>query len=268
MTDLVTYPMVCGSVAAKASRLGVAMHEAGYRQLGLEYRYLAVGTDRLEDAIAAFRALRIRGFGVSMPYKSAIVPYLDECSPDVLAIGACNTVVQEKGRLLGYNTDWRGALDALAEIGMDSPKCALIVGAGGVARAIAYGLKSRGCEVHIAARDPGAAKTLCNDLVLASPVAIAGQAQLDCDLIVNATPVATGDPSVLNIPAHRGAKALLDVVFTPRDTPLALQGRQHGLAVAPGWRMLLHQAVHQFKLYTGHDAPIATMSQVLSDALR
>jgi shikimate dehydrogenase len=267
MNDLNTFPTLCGSVAGKASKLGVALHNAGYEALSLDFRYVAVGTTDLATAIAGFRSLGFRGFGVSMPHKIAIIPLLDEVTGDVSSIGACNTVVQREGRLIGYNTDWRGAVDSLKEVGVSAPKSAVIVGSGGVARAIAYGLKSIGCNVTIAARNQSAAAQLVHDLGLDGHVQIHEQGSVNAELVVNATPIADGPDVPLTISAHKNASALLDVVFSPKDTKLAADAATAGLAVAKGWRMLLHQALHQFSLYTEATPPQEAMSEVLRKAL-
>ncbi len=138
-----TIPVLCCSVAANPSPLGVKLHNAGYEALGLDYRYFAIGAADIEPVLQCMRTLAIRGLGVSMPHKQAVIPFLDEVSQDVQAIGACNTVVQENGRLYGYNTDWVGALGAIDEAGSGGLHSAVIIGAGGVARAIAYALKNK-----------------------------------------------------------------------------------------------------------------------------
>ncbi len=155
MASLKTYPVLCGSVAGKASKLGVALHDAGYRELNLDFKYVAIGTDDLRQALNGCRSLNFRGFGVSMPYKIAIIEYLDELSEDVRSIGACNTVVNNSGTWKGHNTDWQGAIAAINEIGAKKSEKALIVGSGGVARAIAYGLRKSGWKVWVAGRNSG-----------------------------------------------------------------------------------------------------------------
>lgn len=267
MTSLDTYPRLCGSVAGKASKLGVALHTAGYRALGLDFTYVALGTDDLTQAVAGFRALSFRGFGVSMPFKAEILNHLDDVSDDVRSIGACNTVVNDNGVLKGHNTDWQGAMTAIEEIGATRAETALIVGAGGVARAIAFGLKKKGWKVAIAARDPKKGDKLASDLSLDNSVPISQQKEVRAQLIVNATPVAEAHGGPVLIEPQTTARYLLDVVFSPKETNLAAVARQTGLSVAPGWRMLLHQALHQFKLYTDCDPPQAPMSAVLEDAL-
>lgn len=267
MSELNTFPMLCGSVAGAASKLGVALHDAGYSELGIEYKYIAVGTEDLERTVVAFKNLNFRGFGVSMPFKTKVIEYLDETSDEVKTIGACNTVVLSEGKLSGYNTDWRGAIGAMDEVGIKKPTTALIVGAGGVARAIAYGLKKEGWKTWIASRDTKAGELLCNQLELEGNMPLEEQGNVEVDLIVNATPVVDIDNFPIQLQEHKVAKSLLDVVFSPKETPIVKLAGQNGLTVVPGWRMLLHQAIFQFELYTKEKAPIEIMSKVLSDAL-
>jgi shikimate dehydrogenase len=128
-----TIPKLCGSVSGQLSplSLGTKMHEAGYQAMGVNFRYVSVESQNLQATVKAFIELGFRGFAVSMPFKRDIIPLLDEVSADVKAIGACNTVVNDQGRLTGHNTDWRGAIDALGEAGFDQPGRAIVLGAGG-----------------------------------------------------------------------------------------------------------------------------------------
>ena len=122
------------------------MHEAGYRALGLAFTYVPFEVQDLAGAIAGMRALGIRGFGVSQPYKQAVMPLLDALEPVAARIGAVNTIVNTDGRLVGHNTDWIGAAHALEEARPLGGARVLLVGAGGAARAIAFGLHERGAR--------------------------------------------------------------------------------------------------------------------------
>ena len=266
MKEINSHPVLCGSVAGTASKLGVALHDAGYRELGLDYKYVAFGTNDIKTAVSGFRDLGFRGFGVSMPHKATVIDLVDDVNEDVVAIGACNTVVNDGGKLSAYNTDWRGAVDALAEAGCSKPKKALVVGSGGVARAISYGLTTLQYEVVVASRNEEAGRKIVDDLNLDSWLSIEMQGDFKADLIVNATPVSTMLDTPIRLEQHALATSLLDVVFSPKETELVLAAKTKGLIVAPGWRMLLHQALHQFQLYTGKTPPAEAMSRVLADA--
>jgi shikimate dehydrogenase len=259
---------MCWSVAANPSPLGVKLHDAGYNAAGLDYKYVALGSSDLPDVIKMVRDLGIRGLGVSMPHKVHVIDLLDEVSDDVRRIGACNTVVNEHGTLVGHNTDWRGALAALDEAAPSNIESALIVGSGGVARAIAYALASRSIRVSVAGRSQTSGATLVSELGLAAVITLDEQHRDRYDLVVNATPDASLDgPVDTNWSPSSKPSVVFDVVFQSRHTPLTTKMQQLGIAIVPGWRMLLHQATIQFELYTEHQAPLSAMSAVLEDAL-
>lgn len=269
-----TIPALCGSITGKPNPFGVKVHEAGYAALGLAYKYVSIGTDDLAAVVSAFRTLGVRGFGVSMPFKQEIISLIDDVSDEVRDIGACNTVVATDGRLHGENTDWSGALAALQEVKQDAEqevdgldgRSAVIVGAGGVARAIAYGLKRSGYQVFIAARNLDAANALVQALSLNGATSLEHQGQFDAVLIVNATP-ATDLGGPVDFEQHSRATVFLDVIGHQKSTPLTNEAKCRGLRVALGWRMRLHQACRQFELYTGHPPPVQVMSDALSQAL-
>lgn len=262
-------PQLCGSVSGRLSPLGLGakMHEAGYAAAGLDWRYVSIEADDVRATISSFVQLGFRGFAVSMPFKIEILRYLHESSADVAAIGACNTVVNDEGRLTGHNTDWRGAIDAITEAGIEEPGTAIILGAGGAARALAYGLATAGWDVRVAARLPAAAQALTTQFQLQEPVALDRPAYPDIDLVVNTTPVADAT-AFLDLRRYPDAKAVFDVVFNPVISPFCEAARQKGLIAIPGWHMLLHQAAHQFTLYTGRPAPLSAMREALLSAIK
>ena len=185
-----TYPKLCGSVAGEESELGVKMHNAGYNEKGIDYTYIAIGAEDIEETLETVKNMNFKGLSVSMPFKQEIIPLLDNLNEDVKTIGACNTVVIEDGEKTGYNTDWRGAVNALKETAELDVEKAEIIGAGGVARAIAYGLQKEGIEVHISARSEDQRKELVQDLNLTGENYLEGQGEAGAELIVNATPIA------------------------------------------------------------------------------
>lgn len=254
---------MCWSVAANPSPLGVKLHDAGYRELGIDFKYIALGSDDISEVVDLVRRLGVRGLGVSMPHKIAVLDHVDHVQPDVSAIGAANTVVNDDGRLSAHNTDWVGAQRALDEVGLGDCQSALIVGAGGVARAIAYALSQRGAKVTVAARDASKAEALVTEFDLDAAISIQDQSAVSAELLVNATP---SSESVL-LPTDRTPRGVFDVVFQTRSTSLTAAASERGLAVVAGWRMLLLQAVAQFELYTGQTAPLPAMSAVLEAAL-
>lgn len=261
-----TIPLLCGSVAGQPSALGVKLHNAAYRATGKDATYLAMGAETIDVVFDIAKELSFRGLAVSMPFKQSVIPLLDSVSQDVHDIGACNTVVFDDGRATGHNTDWRGALAAIDEVTHDRPTSALLVGAGGVSRAIAYGLNLRQVKVLVAARRVEQAQKLVADLKLEAALSIADASRISADLVVNCTPE-SGKDAPISDSMLAGGSILFDVAFGHRTTPLMRRGSEVGLKVVAGWRMLLLQACGQYELYFNETAPLAEMSDVLEQAL-
>jgi shikimate dehydrogenase len=175
--------------------------------------------------------------------------------------------VIEDGETTGYNTDWRGAIGALEEAASLDVNTAEVIGSGGVARAIAYGLQQNGVDVFVSARSRPQRAELAGDLELSGETDLDGQGEAGAELVVNATPIADQPDSPVDFDRHTEAEWLLDVVFDKKETDIVREARARGWHVSPGWRMLLHQALKQFELYTGVDAPARPMSEILENAL-
>jgi shikimate dehydrogenase len=263
-------PTLCGSISARPSPFGVATHNAGYRALGLSYTYVAFAIERTEEAILAMRYLGIRGFGVSMPHKMAVMQYLDRLDETAQEIGAVNTVVNDGGRLTGYNTDWIGAVGALREQTALAGKRAVVVGAGGAARAVVYGLARHGSDVTVYNRTSERGQALSEALGVrfGGDLNALGSVR-DYDILVNATSVGFQAPGDSVIPPSMlsEGKVVLDVVFMPPVSKLVQQARARGCAAISGTRMLVHQAAYQFQLYTGQEAPLDVMERALLETI-
>jgi shikimate dehydrogenase len=250
------------------------MHEAGYAALGLPFVYVPFEVEDLAASLAGMRGLGIRGFGVSHPFKQDVMPLLDVIDPIAARIGAVNTVVNlGKGRLAGYNTDWTGAVKALEEKRPLGGARVLLLGAGGAARAIAFGLHERGARVTVANRDRARAAAVAADTgATALPFAEAERAS-EYDVAINATTIGQkdqGDASTLSpIPAGalREGLVVMDIVYKPTETPLIALAARRGAVAIHGGRMLLHQAAAQFELYTGASAPLDAMEAAQRRAL-
>ncbi|MGK4006714.1 shikimate dehydrogenase [Sorangium sp. So ce1036] len=245
---------------------GAAMHLAGYRALGIEFTYIPFAVTDVEGATRGMRALGIRGLGVSMPYKQAVIPLLDELDPVAARIGAVNTIVNDDGCLKGHNTDWIGAVRALEEVRPLAGARALLLGAGGAARAVAFGLAERGASVTVANRDLEKARALAA-AIGGTAVALGPEAlSPDHDVLVNATSrgMAEVDPrSPIPEEALREDLLVMDIVYKPMRTELVEAARRRGATAVHGGRMLLHQAAEQFRLYTGREPPLDAMDAAL-----
>jgi shikimate dehydrogenase len=269
----ISNPIVCGSISARPSPLGVAMHNAAYRALGLPYTYVAFGVEDTEKAVLAARYLGFRGLGVSMPHKIAIMPFLDAIDETAGSIGAVNTVVNDDGRLTGYNTDWTGAIRALEEKVDLAGKRAVVIGSGGAARAIVYGLVRSKSRVAIYNKTASKGKALARDFgaIFGGTLDELGELGTPSayDVLVNATSVGFHAPDATVVPPDvlLPGKVVLDVVFIPPETRLLKDAAARGCEAVAGTRMLIHQARSQFELYTGQQAPFAVMEKALLERI-
>jgi shikimate dehydrogenase len=265
-------PTLCGSLSRYPVGTGAAMHNAGYRALGLAFTYVPFACSDLPACVNALRALGVRGAGVSMPFKEDVVPLLDALDPLAVRMGAVNTIVNDGGRLTGFNTDGVGALRALEEARPAKGTRVLLLGAGGAAKAIAHTLVDAGALVTIANRDATkgaqlAAASGANHLDL--PL----RSLAEVDVVINATSVGMktgGDEERATVVAEallRRELIVMDIVYKPFETPLIQAARSCGAAAIHGGRMLLHQAARQFELYTGVTAPLEAMDAALQREL-
>jgi shikimate dehydrogenase len=264
---------LCGSLSLHPVETGARIHNAGYRALALPYTYVPFATtpEGLRGALAAMRALGIRGLGVSTPFKIQIVPLLDTLDATAERVGAVNTVVNELGKLVGHNTDGVGAVRALEErvgtAGLRGRK-AVLVGAGGAARAIAHGLVGAGAELTIVNRSVRKAYALSRDCGARGAAGLSwlGEGH-DLELLVHATSVgmrAATEQPIVPASVLRAGITVMDIVYDPVETPLVRAARAAGAVVLDGSRMLLHQAARQFELYTGVQAPLEAMRAALA----
>lgn len=257
---------LCGSISRYPVSMGAAMHLAGYRALGLAFTYVPFAVRDVPGAIQGMRALGIRGFGVSMPYKLDVLALVDELDPLARRIGAVNTIVNDAGHLVGHNTDWVGAIRALEEVTSLEGARVLLLGAGGAARAVAYGLHQRGAATTITNRDPKKAASLASEVDAEVRPFDETQRAGEYDIVINASSMGMAEidaRSPIDESAIRPGMLVMDIVYKPIETALVVAASARGARVIHGGRMLLHQAARQFELYTGHEAPLAAMDAAL-----
>lgn len=249
--------------------LSPTLHNAAFDAVGLDWVFLVfeVPSGEGKAAVEGMRALGIDGLSVTMPHKSDVAAAVDRLSPTAQRLGAVNTVVRHGGVLVGENTDGVGFVDALrSDEGFEpAGKRCLVLGAGGAARALVVALADAGAaEVVVVGRSPervAAAAALAGERGRAGEAAAAS----GCDLVVNATPVGMagrGDDGGLPLdPGLLGAgQVVADLVYHPLVTPLLAEARARGAVAVNGLGMLIHQAAHAFRLWTGEDPPLAVMS--------
>jgi 3-dehydroquinate dehydratase / shikimate dehydrogenase len=251
-----------------AHSLSPAIMNAALRRETVNGVYVALHAQTLKDLLACVRDIPIHGLSITMPYKEAIVPHLDNTDSHTAKIGACNTVVRaQDGKLYGFNTDSAGVLRPLQQrITIEGAKI-LVLGAGGAARAAVFGLKERGAEVYILNRSLGPAQKLARS-ARARLMKRADLKKHTFDVIINATPVGMGNSreSPLNeneIKTHY----VFDMIYDPPETRLVKLAQAAGAQVIPGIEMFVHQAARQFEIWTGKPAPWDEMLFVVTRAL-
>jgi shikimate dehydrogenase len=264
----------CGVVLHPAGHTrSPAMHNAAYEALGLDAFYQAfdVPPDDLADAMQAFRRRAVRQFSVSIPHKEAMLDLVDEVEPVARAIGAINTVTRRGERLVGTNTDWIGALRALERALPVEGQRAVVLGAGGTARALVYGLRERGCEVFVLNRTVARAQILVRELGAEAAGPLSLLAELAPKIIVNTTSVGLGDEERSPVDAEAiGADSIvLDAVYAPERTRLLRDAETRGARTVGGKWMLVYQAVEQLRLWTRDetDAPDEAAIEGVADVM-
>jgi shikimate dehydrogenase len=255
--------------------LSPAIHNAAFRALELDWVYvpLPVEPSRIGAALEGIRALGLAGANITMPHKGAAAAGMDSLSEDAARLQAVNTVVVDGSSLLGHNTDAPGFDRFLRrDAGFDpAARSALVFGAGGAARACALALARAGASsIAVAAREPARV----DDVRMAveglptkvEAVAFADAAEVEADLVVNATPVGR-DGEMLPLPRIHQGMVVVDLLYHPSVTPLMTAARSGGAATFGGIGLLLHQAALSFELWTGRQPPLDVMSAAASAAL-
>jgi shikimate dehydrogenase len=262
---------ICISIAEKPGNFGTTLHNMAYEKLGLNFIYKAFGINDLEGVIAGVRALGIRGCSVSMPFKQAVIPFLDVLDETVESTGAVNTIVNDGKCLTGFNTDLIGARIVLASLQPQSDEHILVLGAGGVARSILVALNEMGCSnITVANRDLGKIIPL-QTIMNCSAIPWCARQQNQVQLLINATSVGMSPDEELmpvDIEFIRNTRAVMDVVVSPLESSLIACARKAGKSVISGYQLSLEQAMEQFSLYTGHTAPRATMEKGIRELLQ
>jgi shikimate dehydrogenase len=244
------------------------MHTAAYRALGLhaEYHVWDVPPDALAAKIDTLRREGLRQLSVSIPHKEAILPLLDVVDETATRIGAVNTVVREGERLVGSNTDCPGALRALERAGPMRGKRAVVLGAGGAARALVYGLVEAGSTVTVLNRTVSRADELARAFGAKSGP-LEALAELDHDVLVNTTSVGLkSDLSPVPAACLRRGSIVMDAVYDPPMTRLLRDAEAAGATVVGGKWMLVYQGALQLEAWAGGEAPIEVMADAFDAA--
>lgn len=261
------------------------MHNAAFAELGIEWHYRLFPTESadLPSLLDSFEAKKIVGANVTMPHKRTIMSYLDHISEDARIIGAVNTVHVKAGERSGYNTDWVGFLNALNEAGVEPTGMhAVLLGAGGAARATCYSLARAGADsITVVNRTIEHGVDLVKDMAEAFPACHIAfrplsyetlhQLSATIDLLVNTTSLGM-HPNVSASPwpkeiAISSAAICCDLIYRPLQTLFLKQARKSGHATINGLGMLVHQGAVAFEIWTGQNAPLETMKEACLAAL-
>ncbi|WP_157218205.1 shikimate 5-dehydrogenase [Flavisphingomonas formosensis] len=244
---------LCMSLSARPGNAGSYLHNHLYEALGLDYVYKAFSTTDLAAAVAGIRALGIRGSAISMPFKEAVIPLLDVLEDSARAIESVNTIVNDDGRLTGYNTDYTAVRTLLARHAVDPATPFLLRGSGGMAKAVVAALRDSGFRHGtLVARNADAGRAL------AALYGYDWRADLPAEgagLLINVTPIGMEGPDRDGFafpPALIAACTVaFDVVAQPAETPFILAARQQGKRIISGAEVIVLQSIEQFVLYTG-----------------
>jgi len=230
------------------------MHRAAYRRLGLDARYevFDVRPEALTARLTELRETRARQLSISIPHKETILPLLDDLDETARRIGAVNTVVREAHRLRGSNTDWLGAVQALERETSLQDRHAVVLGAGGTARALVYGLLERGARVTLLNRTPERAEALAADLGANASGSLRELAETPHDVLVNTTSVGLSTQSTPVAAEWIDPSAVvMDAVYEPEHTRFLRDAAARGARCVPGKWMLVYQAVAQLAAWAG-----------------
>ena len=251
-----------------------AIHNAAFIEKGLNNVYVPLKIANIDAFMRECRKIDFQGFSVTIPHKESVLPFLDDLDHTARKIGAINTIVNRKGKLTGYNTDCMAAVMGLeysmkkANETLNNKKVS-IIGAGGAARAIAFGLKEKGCDITIFNRTIERAEKLSHD-VKCKFESFEEIHQIDSDILINTTSIGMF-PNVDQTPVSKDilkeGMIVFDAVYNPIETRLLREANENGCHTVNGLSMFINQAAEQFRLWTNIDAPIELMTKVVKEML-
>jgi shikimate dehydrogenase len=250
--------------------LSPVIHNGAFQRLGWNAVYLAFEVKDLEEALRGIRGLGVRGVSVTIPFKTEVIPLLDKVEGLARKIGAVNTIVNRGGKLIGYNTDWNGALEGLEEKVNLKGKKIVLLGAGGAARAIGFGLKERDCQLIVVNRSKkkgeGLSRELGCDYLPKSSLVRMKAGELEAEVIINATSLGMvprdGETPFPKYLLKKGM-VVMDIVYQPLQTKLLREAKERGCLTVNGLEMLMRQGAAQFEIWTGRRLEIGQMKKDL-----
>ena len=252
-----------------AHSMSPLMHNTAFTLLGIDAIYLPFEVEDLQEAVAGMKALGIKGASVTHPFKTQIISLIDEIDDTAEKIGAVNTLVFGKERIRGTNTDWVGAVRCLETLLTIQGHNFVVLGAGGAARAVVFGITSKGGKAIIVNRSVEQGRALAEEFDCAFvPLSEIESVRGDC--LVNTTPIGMY-PKEDEMPVPKRVigtyKAVVDVIYNPLQTMLLREAKAAGCMVASGFEMFLYQGTEQFTIWTGLKAPVKKMGKVVYERL-
>jgi len=268
---------ICGVIGDPVEHsMSPLMHNAAFRKLGLDYIYVPfrVKKEDLKETVESLRTLYVRGFNVTIPHKVAIIPFLDRLDSVAEKIGAVNTVVNDGGVLIGYNTDAAGFLKATKEKGVETKgKNIIVLGAGGAARAISFILAQEGANLIIINRTIGKAREQAVKISQIFQREV-GTLPLDrenlkkalekANILINATSVGmspNANETLVDSELIKPSLVVFDIVYNPFKTRLLREAERAGAQTISGVEMLVWQGASAFEKWTGVEAPVKLMRE-------
>lgn len=249
--------------------LSPAMHNAAFEKIGYNGVYMAFPVKDVKSAVTGIRALNVKGVSVTIPHKISVMEYLDEIDDQAKEIGALNTIVNKDGHLFGYNSDCLGAINALLDKTDIKGKDVVIAGAGGAARAIAFGIVAEGGNLKILNQIKEEGEALAADLSV-SYFPLSDYKKHEAEIFINATPLGmTPDIETTPVDIDYLTKdmTVMDIVYNPLKTTLLREAEAKGATIVDGVAMFVYQGISQFESWTGEKAPSDLMRQVVLDSL-
>ncbi len=251
--------------------LSPLIHNEAFRCLELDYCYVPfhVKRENLKIAVEAIKALNIKGVNITVPHKETVISYLDELSEEAKVIGAVNTVLNEEGKLKGFNTDVKGFLLSLKEEGISvRNKNVLVIGAGGASKAVVYGLLKEGGKVYIYNRTKSKALAIKEQMNKYGFIEVLNKIEENLSdkvqIIINATSLGLKkedplpfDPEILD-----SKHVYYDIVYP--ETKMIKEASKRGCKAIGGLGMLIWQAAYAFEIWTQIKAPLEAMKKFLN----
>ena len=249
--------------------LSPVMHNSAFSYTDYNGVCFASKVEEIGSAITGIRALGINGAGITIPHKVTIMEFLDEIDDMAEKIGAVNTIINRQGKITGYNFDSSGAVKALKEKTGINNKAVAILGAGGAARAVGYGIISEGGRLTILNRTKEKGEKLAADLG-SEFCPLKGFKKVKCDILINTTPVGM-KPNVDDMPFKKEhlnkGMIVMDIVYNPLKTRLLKVAEDMGCTTIDGVSMFVFQGACQFELWTGKKAPVDLMRKTVLKGL-